>query len=70
MNPNQQLIENPTPEQAMKLWAACVAWVKSAKPICPESIYQTDSVILTFHELADVVTENVGFFPSEDDDDV
>jgi hypothetical protein len=55
------MTENPTPEQLEALWKACVSWVKKAKPLCVESIYQTDRVQELLPDLGSAVCKVVGY---------
>lgn len=63
------LDQKPTLDRMESLWGVCVAWIEQYKPLCPESIYQTDRCSIGSMELAENVCDIVGYIaiPEEEE---
>lgn len=51
----------PDGAQLLDLWAACAKWIGEFRPLCAESIVQTDRVNLNLDQLGEAVCEVVGY---------
>ena len=56
-------------DQLTELWQICSKFVKDNKISCPETIYQSDHVILNAHEFIEQITDRVGYFKYSEEDE-
>ena len=57
----------PAVEELLSLWKACADFIEKHKISCPESIWQSDNVIIAAPELVEAACEHVGYYEEESD---
>lgn len=58
----------PTPKNLQKLWDVVTAWRDKQQVTCPESLYQMDSVQVSYYQLADDICKVIGYVDRGYDD--
>lgn len=56
-------------DQGEALWGFCQQFIKAQRISCPESVYQSDRVILNAYEFIEGVCEIVGYYEYEEEQD-
>lgn len=57
----------PTQKEMRELWDSVTEFVAHYKPLCPESIWQVDSMRDGLYELAENACDIVGYYPYEEE---
>lgn len=55
-------MSEPTQEKLEKLWQVCKTYIDMQQISCPESVYQSDGVILNAYEFIEKVCDIVGYW--------